>query len=451
LSPSWLWSGLNRSRALTHPSHDDPRLKGRTYAIPFARVWAAAVELASGGLWGWSMVEADEDRGIFKAESKTLVFRRVDDVELMMALDEYGQTRVDMRSASRTGRGDLGRNARRIKKFFRVLDKKIGAGPETILDPTRSIFSWAVLVLLIASCGSPEGQPPPGGPAQGEETTPLPRNFQGRTYERHIVFLTSQGDSTLVVPWFFTARTRPGAVDRSIRAWLARSDTWDPFVSETWESPPTRVPWQILPRGMARIIVGQGNALERIFFEEGARRLEVILGELLAEWTGQQAQTFRIHRGATVLSSGQAEGFVLDMSRAWTGEDAPPGDWGFLLSGDSLQMVLEDLSSEGGPQGGNFSAWGRVEGMDRQWERIRLPWSESRPFEPARREVPMSWRILSEGNEISGTLDTVSPFLEVGEGEGPMLPVEALYQVSGTLNLDGRDFPIHGMIRHEQR
>jgi hypothetical protein len=177
----------------------------------------------------------------------------------------------------------------------------------------------------------------------------------------------------------------------------------------------------------------------------------VILGELLAEWTGQQAQTFRIHRGAAVLSSGQAEGFVLDMSRAWTGESAPPGDWAFLLSGDSLQMVLEDLSSEGGPQGGAFSAWGRVEETDRLWEHIRLPWSETRPFEPARREVPMSWSILSEGNEISGTLDTVSPFLEAGEGEGPMLPVEALYQVSGTLILDGRDFPVQGMLRHEQR
>jgi hypothetical protein len=63
----------------------------------------------------------------------------------------------------------------------------------------------------------------------------------------------------------------------------------------------------------------------------------------------------------------------------------------------------------------------------------------------------MSWSILSEGNEISGTLDTVSPFLEAGEGEGPMLPVEALYQVSGTLILDGRDFPVQGMLRHEQR
>ena len=400
---------------------------------------------------GWSLSEADEDRGIFKAESKTLVFRLVDDVQLRMSLDDYGQTRVDMISASRNGRGVFGRNARRIKKFFRVLDRRIGAGPRTILDPTRSLFNGAILLLFLLSSCSPEGQSPRGGAEQGEESPTLPRNFQGRSYERHIVFLTSQGDSTLVVPWSFTARTRPGAVDRTIRAWLARSDTWDPFVSETWEGPPTRVPWQILPRGKARIIVGQGNALERIFFEEGARILEVILGELQVEWTGQQAQTFRIQRGATVLSSGQVEGFVLDMARAWTGTDSPPGDWAFLLSGDSVLLVLEEVSPGGGPEGGTFSAWGRIEELDRQWEDVRLAWSESRPFEPARQEVPMSWEVLSEGNEISGALDAVSPFLEVGEGEGPMLPVEALYQVSGTLILDGREFPVQGMIRHHQR
>jgi hypothetical protein len=451
LSPSRLWSGLTRNRAITHPGHDDLHLRGRTYAIPFARVWAAAVELASGGLMGWTLVEADEDRGILTAETRLLVFRLVDDVRLTMSLDQYGQTRVDMISASRVGKGDLGRNARRIRKFFRALDKKIGAGPQTILDPTRPLFIWASILLLVASSCSPEGQTPPGAAVQGEEEAPVQRNFQGRTYERHIVFLTAQGDSTLLVPWSFTAKTRPGAVDRSIRAWLARSDTWDPFVSETWESPPTRVPWQILPKGRARIIVGQGGALERIFFEEGARRLEVILGELLTEWTGQRAQTFRIHRGAAVLASGQVEGFVLDMARAWTGEDSPPGDWAFLLSGDSLQMVLEDLSPAGGQEGGAFSAWGRVEEMDRQWEGIRLTWSETRSFEPARREVPMSWEVISERNEISGALDTVSPFLEVEEGEGPVLPVGALYQVAGTLVLDGRRFPVQGMIRHQQR
>jgi hypothetical protein len=453
LSPSRILSALSKNRAVTHPKHDDPHLRGRTYAVPFATVWRAAVELASGGLLGWTVREADEGKGVLSAESKTLVFRFVDDVQLRMSLDENGQTRVDMISSSRSGRGDLGKNARRVRKFFRVLDKKIGAGPREILDPNisipRAVPVLLLLPFLLFAC-SPDGGPPPAASPPEGQPDPAGRNFQGRSYERHIVFLTAQGDSTLIVPWSFTARTRPGGVDRSIRGWLARSDTWDPFVADEWETPPTNAPWRILPRGRARIIVGQGDALERIFFEEGARRLEVVLEDLQVEWTGRRAQTFRVHRGATLLSSGQVEGFVLDMSRAWSAEDPPPGDWAFLLSGDSLQVVLEDQSPGSAAEGGAFHGWGRIDSVDVQWESIQLSWSQTRSFEPSRRDVPMSWGVLSEGQGITGELDAVSPFLEVGEGEGPMLPVDALYQVSGTLVLDGLEFPVRGLIRHRQ-
>lgn len=451
MSPSRLWSGLTKNRAITHPKHDDPTLRGRTYAIPFSTVWKAAASLASGGLRGWTLVEADEDRGILKAESKTLLFRFLDDVDLRFSLDENGQTRVDMISASRKGGGDLGKNASRIRRFFRVLDKRIGAGPHNTLDPTISLFRRISPVVLILFGCSQGGEAPGGGTPAGQEDVATQRNFQARSYERHIVFLTGQGDSTLVVPWTFTAKTQPEGVDRTIRAWLARSDTWDGFVSEEWRTPPSQVPWQILPRERARIIVGQGNALERIYFEEGARKLEVTLGELLVEWSGQRAQTFRIHRGATLLASGQVDGFVLDMARAWTGEDPAPGDWAFFLSGDSLQVVLEDLSPGGGPGGGAFSAWIQEEAIDRQWEDLRLSWAETRAFEPARRDVPMAWELLSADGQLSGSFTAVNPYLEEGEGEGPMLPVSALYQVSGTLVLDGREFPVQGLIRHHQR
>jgi hypothetical protein len=450
LSLSRLWSNLSRNRAHTHPRHEDPSLRGRTYVIPFAKVWDEATAMASGGLRGWTLLEAAEDLGVFRAEAKTLIFGFVDDVEFRISLDENAQTRVDMTSESRKGKGDLGMNARRIRKFFRILDKRVGAGPGMILDPTVPLIKTGLLLFFLLFGCAPGEEFPPGEGVQGEDASQANRNFQGRSYERHIVFLTAQGDSTLLVPWSFSTRTKPGGVDRSIRGWLARSNSWDPFVEEVWESPPTRVPWRILPRGPARIIVGSGDAVERIFFEEGPRRLEVILGDLLVEWTGQRAQTFRVHEGSTLLSSGQVPGFVLDMTRAWTAEDPSPGDWGFLISGDSLQVVLENQIGSEGASGGSYSGWGRVGFVDQQWEGLQLIWSEIRAFEPARRDIPMSWQIQSGSSEIEGFLEAVSPFLEVGEGEGPMLPVDALYQVSGTLTLEGREFPVRGLIRHQQ-
>lgn len=116
---------LTRNRAATGDDHWDPRLRGRTYAIPFEQVWQAALALASGGLRRWKLVQADDYEGIIDAEAKTLLLRYVDDVRIRVYLDEDAQTRVDVVSQSRKGRGDLGTNARRVARFLRVLDRKL--------------------------------------------------------------------------------------------------------------------------------------------------------------------------------------------------------------------------------------------------------------------------------------------------------------------------------------
>ncbi len=446
-----LWAAYRANQAHTHPEHANRNLRGRTYAIPFAQVWAAVVELASGGLRGWTTVFADEDLGILRAESQTLVSRVVDDVEIRLSLDENALTRVDMSSVSRVARAALGRNDRRIRKFFRGLDKRIGAGPGKILDPTMPLIRTSLVLLGLVGACSPADEVPPRVDMEEEDSLAPGRNFQARSYERHIVFLTSQGDSTLLVPWSFTARTKPDGVDREVRGWLARSDTWDPFLSDRWEGQPNAAPWRLLPHGPVRLVVGFGDALETIIFQAGARNLEVNLGELLVEWSGPRAQTYRVHRGTIILSDQTVDGHLLDMTRAWATDDAPPGDWGILLSGDTLQVVMEDLGWEPGPEGGAFSIWARVEFLDRQWQRVRLVWSEVVAFEAARRDVPMSWEIQSPDGDLTGDLTTIAPFLEVGEGDGPMLPVDALFQVAGTLTLAGRNFPVQGFIRHLQR
>ena len=120
-----LSSALTRNRVATAPDHYDPRLRGRTYAIPFEQVWQAARALAGGGLRGWSITDSDDYEGTIAAEARSLVWRFVDDVHISITLDENAQTRVDLTSASRRGSADLGANARRTGRFLRALDRKL--------------------------------------------------------------------------------------------------------------------------------------------------------------------------------------------------------------------------------------------------------------------------------------------------------------------------------------
>ncbi|HEU0300091.1 MAG TPA: DUF1499 domain-containing protein [Longimicrobium sp.] len=122
-----LLRALTRNRAFTEPEAADPRLRGRSYAVPFARVWTGALLVAQ-KTRGWTVVSSDPRAGEIVAEARTRVWKFTDDVWVRLSLDEDGQTRVDLASASRKGGADLGTNARRIARFLHALDRHLFAG-----------------------------------------------------------------------------------------------------------------------------------------------------------------------------------------------------------------------------------------------------------------------------------------------------------------------------------
>ena len=66
---------------------------------------------------GWEIVTADKASGRIEASDTTRWFGFTDDV--VVRLTPWGAgTRVDVRSTARTGAGDLGRNASRIRRFL---------------------------------------------------------------------------------------------------------------------------------------------------------------------------------------------------------------------------------------------------------------------------------------------------------------------------------------------
>ena len=112
-------------RAATAAAAPDPHLRGRTYAVPFERVWQAALALAGGRLRGWRVVDADDQEGVIRAEARRRFGRACDDVIVNIGLDADAQTRVDAVSSAREGWTDLGANARRLRRFFRALDRAV--------------------------------------------------------------------------------------------------------------------------------------------------------------------------------------------------------------------------------------------------------------------------------------------------------------------------------------
>ena len=79
-----------------------------------------------------------------------------------------------------------------------------------------------------------------------------------------------------------------------------------------------------------------------------------------------------------------------------------------------------------------------------------MVWSSVRSFEEARRDVPVEWEIRSLNGELEVTLASTGMELRTAAGEGPILPVDGLFQVTGSVVLAGDSLEIWGLVRHVQ-
>ena len=73
--------------------------------------------LATAKTMGWALVAADSASGRIEATATTRVFRFKDDVVIRIR-PRAGGSRLDIRSVSRIGGSDLGKNASRIREFI---------------------------------------------------------------------------------------------------------------------------------------------------------------------------------------------------------------------------------------------------------------------------------------------------------------------------------------------
>lgn len=73
--------------------------------------------LAAAKAQGWEIVAGVPEEGRIEATATTFWFGFKDDIVIRIAAAETGQTRLDIRSKSRVGLGDVGANAKRIRAW----------------------------------------------------------------------------------------------------------------------------------------------------------------------------------------------------------------------------------------------------------------------------------------------------------------------------------------------
>ncbi len=69
---------------------------------------------------GWKVISVDHSRGILEAVDQTFWFGFKDDIVIRVVAMPDG-SKVDIRSTSRVGKSDLGKNADRIRQFMELL------------------------------------------------------------------------------------------------------------------------------------------------------------------------------------------------------------------------------------------------------------------------------------------------------------------------------------------
>ncbi len=317
------------------------------------------------------------------------------------------------------------------------------------LHPCRTVAIVMGCVMFASACGGSEPELSSG--AEGTQPPEEDGNFTQRVYERNFVFASLEGDSVFLVPWMMRTVEYPDTVMREARGWLARGGVWEPFFAEQWWTPPSRSAGRILPHQGLRLLVRDGDAVDGILFEEGPRSLELALGEVEASWTGARGGSFIVVSGAAYLAEQRMDGMILDMARASAGSTHPGGDWAFLLSGDSARFVLAADGEYGGDADPIYRGWANVDDRTLQWPEVRVDWWRAEAFPPARRDVPVAWRVWSSDGLVEGELEALSAEIQAGDGPGPLLPVRALYEVLGELSTVDGTYPVRGILVHETR
>lgn len=106
-----------------------PDVQPLMLALPLSQAFNESLAVARNR--GWEIVDSNMEEGRIEATAETPWFGFKDDVVIRVT-SASGISRVDVRSVSRVGRGDMGANARRIRDFLEHLRNRV---PQAVVQP----------------------------------------------------------------------------------------------------------------------------------------------------------------------------------------------------------------------------------------------------------------------------------------------------------------------------
>ena len=121
LISSLIWPRINDVKTGETPEY--PELQPQHFRVAAYRAFDAA--LATAHELGWEILREDRQAGEIDAMETTRILHFKDDVTITVKPGLGENCSVYVHSRSRVGKGDLGTNARRIKRFQAELAKRL--------------------------------------------------------------------------------------------------------------------------------------------------------------------------------------------------------------------------------------------------------------------------------------------------------------------------------------
>jgi uncharacterized protein (DUF1499 family) len=119
-----VWPVINVVETGKTPEYAD--LKPLYFSADPQRVYDEA-KAAAAAVPRWQVVSEDVSARTIRAEATTPTLKFVDDITVRVEPATEFVTIVNIRSASRVGKGDFGQNARNIRAFQAEMNKRLGA------------------------------------------------------------------------------------------------------------------------------------------------------------------------------------------------------------------------------------------------------------------------------------------------------------------------------------